>query len=102
MLNAFISEGLKMLPFIRYITFSAYTFDNLMILYNAVFRSKLDYVSVASSPSLQLIHLNLKEFGDNLQPLAMLGGSHVTTAWRVLRLRMEETPSRFGGKLRTY
>jgi hypothetical protein len=26
----------------------------------------------------------------------MLGGSHVTTAWRVLRLRMEETASRYG------
>jgi hypothetical protein len=31
--------------------------------------------------------------------LLMLGGSLVTTAWRVLRLRMEETPSSFGGKL---
>jgi hypothetical protein len=28
--------------------------------------------------------------------LSMLGGSLVTTAWRVLRLRMEETPSSFG------
>jgi hypothetical protein len=28
---------------------------------------------------------------------SMLGGSLVTTAWRVLRLRMEETPSSFGG-----
>jgi hypothetical protein len=27
----------------------------------------------------------------------MLGGSLVTTAWRVLRLRMEGTPSRYGG-----
>jgi hypothetical protein len=32
----------------------------------------------------------------------MLGGSFVTTAWRVLRLRMEETPSSFGGQLRIY
>jgi hypothetical protein len=32
----------------------------------------------------------------------MLGGSLVTTAWRVLRLRIEETPSSFGGKLRIY
>jgi hypothetical protein len=31
-----------------------------------------------------------------------LGGSLVTTAGRVLRLRMEETPSRFGEKLRIY
>jgi hypothetical protein len=28
---------------------------------------------------------------------SMLGGSLVTTAWRVLRLRMEGTPSRYGG-----
>jgi hypothetical protein len=28
---------------------------------------------------------------------SMLSGSLVTTAWRVLRLRMEETPSSFGG-----
>jgi hypothetical protein len=28
---------------------------------------------------------------------AMLSGSLVTTAWRVLRLRIEETASRFGG-----
>jgi hypothetical protein len=27
----------------------------------------------------------------------MLGGSLFTTAWRVFRLRMEETPSSFGG-----
>jgi hypothetical protein len=29
--------------------------------------------------------------------MSMLGGPLVTTAWRVLRLRMEETPSSFGG-----
>jgi hypothetical protein len=29
--------------------------------------------------------------------LPMLGGSLVTTAWRVLRLRMEGTASRYGG-----
>jgi uncharacterized membrane protein len=27
----------------------------------------------------------------------LLGGYLVTTAWRVLRLRMEETTSRYGG-----
>jgi hypothetical protein len=32
--------------------------------------------------------------------LRMLGGSLVTTAWRVLRLPMEETPSMYEGKLR--
>jgi hypothetical protein len=32
----------------------------------------------------------------------MLGGSLVTTAWRILRLQMEETPSSFGGKLQIY
>jgi hypothetical protein len=26
----------------------------------------------------------------------MLGGSLATTAWHVLRLRMEETPSKYG------
>jgi hypothetical protein len=30
----------------------------------------------------------------------MLGGSLVTTAWRVLRLRMEETLSKYGGNCR--
>jgi hypothetical protein len=29
--------------------------------------------------------------------IPMLGESLVTTAWRVLRLRMEETASRYGG-----
>jgi hypothetical protein len=33
---------------------------------------------------------------------SMLGGSLVATAWRVLRLQMEETPSRYGGKQRIY
>jgi hypothetical protein len=32
----------------------------------------------------------------------MLGGSLVTMAWRVLRLRMEETPYSYGGKLQIY
>jgi hypothetical protein len=32
----------------------------------------------------------------------MSGGSLVTTAWCVLRLRMEETPSSYGGQLRIY
>jgi hypothetical protein len=34
--------------------------------------------------------------------LAILGGSLVNTAWRVLRLRMDETPSSYGGQLRIY
>jgi hypothetical protein len=33
---------------------------------------------------------------------SMLGGSLVTTTWHILRLRIEETPSRFGGRLRIY
>jgi hypothetical protein len=33
---------------------------------------------------------------------SMLGWSLVTTAWHVLRLRMEETPSRYGGWLQIY
>jgi hypothetical protein len=32
----------------------------------------------------------------------MLGGSLVTTVWHVFRLRMEETPSSYGGQLRIY
>jgi hypothetical protein len=32
-----------------------------------------------------------------LRELAMLGGSLVTMAWRILRLQMEETASRYGG-----
>jgi hypothetical protein len=32
-----------------------------------------------------------------LMILAVLSGSTVTTAWRVLGLRMEETASRYGG-----
>jgi hypothetical protein len=32
----------------------------------------------------------------------MLSASLITTAWRVLRLRMEETASRYGGCLRIY
>jgi hypothetical protein len=39
---------------------------------------------------------------DNLYNKAMLCGSLVTTAWRVLRLRMEGTASRYGGYLRIY
>jgi hypothetical protein len=32
----------------------------------------------------------------------MLSGSLVNTAWRVLRLRLEEKVSRYGGQLRIY
>jgi hypothetical protein len=43
------------------------------------------------------VHLNVI-----LPPMhrSMLGGSLVTTAWRVLRLRMEEKASRYGGQVR--
>jgi hypothetical protein len=34
--------------------------------------------------------------------VTMLSGSPVTTAWGVLRLRIEETASRYGGQLRIY
>jgi hypothetical protein len=39
------------------------------------------------------IHIFLK-FNDYE---TMRGGSHATTAWHVLSLRMEETASRYGG-----
>jgi hypothetical protein len=34
--------------------------------------------------------------------MSMIGGSLVSTAWHVQRLRMEEKPSTFGGLLRIY
>jgi hypothetical protein len=34
--------------------------------------------------------------------LAMLSGSLITTAWRILRLQMEEMASRYGRWLRIY
>jgi hypothetical protein len=34
--------------------------------------------------------------------IIIIGKSLVTTAWRILRLRMEETPSKYGEKLRIY
>jgi hypothetical protein len=37
------------------------------------------------------------EFGNVVDLQSMLSGSLVTMAWRVLRLRMEETASRYGG-----
>jgi hypothetical protein len=49
--------------------------------------------------SVESIVLNLKMIS---RKEAMSGGSLVTTAWRVLRLQMEETPSSFGGQLRIY
>jgi hypothetical protein len=33
---------------------------------------------------------------------SMLSGSLVTTAWHILRLRMEKMASRYGGQLRIY
>jgi hypothetical protein len=39
----------------------------------------------------------LLSFKLSINLIAVLGGSLVTTAWRVPRLRVEETPSRYGG-----
>jgi hypothetical protein len=50
----------------------------------------VQYVSATRGPSSSKFFFC---YGGDL----MLGGSLVTTAWRVLRLRMEETPSRCGG-----
>jgi hypothetical protein len=41
--------------------------------------------------------MSLWNFGLQAKNKGMLGGSLVTMAWRVLRLRMEETASRYGG-----
>jgi hypothetical protein len=53
-----------------------------------------------------LFHLNtvflLNHISSSRTLRAMLSGSLVTTAWRILRLWMEETPSSFGGQLRIY
>jgi hypothetical protein len=49
-----------------------------------------DYTKSIPYVSLPII---LRQF----QCRTMLGGSRVTTAWRVLRLRMEGTASRYGG-----
>jgi hypothetical protein len=46
--------------------------------------------------------VNHSESIKSINYMTMLGGSLVTTSWRVLRLRLEETPSSFGGKLRIY
>jgi hypothetical protein len=45
------------------------------------------YIGETSRP----VEVRIKEYKYHF------GGSLVTTAWRVLRLRMEETPSRYGG-----
>jgi hypothetical protein len=45
---------------------------------------------------LYILILHIIFLKENVIP-SMLGGSLVTTAWCVLRLRMEETPSRYGG-----
>jgi hypothetical protein len=47
-------------------------------------------------------HTSVEQLRDLYVLYPMLGGSLVTTAWRVLRLRMEETPSSYEGKLRIY
>jgi hypothetical protein len=41
-------------------------------------------------------HINIQNFY-LLLPCTMISGSTVTMAWRVLRLRIEETASRYGG-----
>jgi hypothetical protein len=46
--------------------------------------------------------LSISSSSSPLPLCPMLGGSLVTTAWRVLRLRMEETPYSFGVQLRIY
>jgi hypothetical protein len=43
------------------------------------------------------ILMSLQEMIRIFSIIPMLSGSPVTTAWRVLRLRMEETASRYGG-----
>jgi hypothetical protein len=53
-----------------------------------------------SDPYMNILFINVSYIyllSLSISLLPMLCGSLVTTAWRVLRLRMEETPSRYGG-----
>jgi hypothetical protein len=61
---------------------------------------KVRYI-ILDKVNLARISFKLTAFSDS-SVKAMLNGSVVTTAWRVLRLRMEEEASRYGGELRIY
>jgi hypothetical protein len=63
------------------------------------------YVCVYYVPlnkNLQLSSEKIYLFFSFLLVTSMLSGLLVPTAWRVLRLRMEETASRYGWQLRIY
>jgi hypothetical protein len=60
------------------------------------------YLDMLDEGNAPLPDVTMQELYLFVSVTAMLGGSLVTTAWRVLRLRMEETPSSYGGKLRIY
>jgi hypothetical protein len=59
-------------------------------------------VSKQTTHKVHMERFNVKKLNGVEAKEPMLGGSLVTTAWRVLRLRMEEAPSSYGGKLRIY
>jgi hypothetical protein len=54
-------------------------------------------VSKLTTHRVHMETFNLKQLNEVVSKEALLGGSLVTTAWRVLRLRMEGTDSRYGG-----
>jgi hypothetical protein len=60
------------------------------------------FVPIHATCPAHLILLNLDHSNYTWRVQVMLGGSLFTTAWRALRLQMEETPSRYGGQLRMY
>jgi hypothetical protein len=71
-----------------------------MFLNLSQFKLDLSYhanVKSADKKRERIIRYQTFLLGQVFAHISMLGGSLVTTAWRVLRLRMEGTPSRYGG-----
>jgi hypothetical protein len=66
-IDCILSQGLKMLGFIRYIRSSFSTLESLLVLYSSLVRSKLEYASVVwNSITSTDSAKNLKESKDNL------------------------------------
>jgi hypothetical protein len=59
-----------------------------------VFKQKINYLSILDAVGISAPAGKIRQF---YTFSTMLSGSTVTTAWRVLGLRIEETASRYGG-----